>query len=250
MRRLCFINSLQRKTYCSEKRCGDSIFLKIKQTTLKSSKMHQRANNEVVISEEMRDAIKGYIKIIEVKMAVNNTVEAVVKREEADILETLDHLLQSYKGRGKVAKNNTTVSLKTGYTGLCSIDGLLNLFRNSELINIDHNLCDHKLRCALCIVRSALLKIETSMDKKKFVKLPEINTNLGIFLGKSYCHTCYGPIVQSESHTCPLIKPAEISLKIILETFLKQPNVPQSFDMDIVCQTCSLNINPFTRLKK
>ena len=165
------------------------------------------------------------------------TVEVVVKREEADILETLDTLLQSYKGRGKVAKNTTTVSLKTGYTGLCSIDGLLNLFRNSELINIEHNLCDHKLRCALCIVRSALLKIETSMEKKKFVKLPEIEKNLGIFLGKSYCHTCNGPIVQSDSHTCPLIKPAEISLKNILETFLKQPNVTQSFNMDIVCQT-------------
>ena len=246
MRRLCFKNSLQRKTYCSEKRCGDSIFLKIKETNLKSSKMCPRASIKVIISQEIRDAIKGYIKIIEVKMAVNNTVEAVVKREEADILETLDLLLQSYKGRGKVAKNTTTVSLKTGYTGLCSIDGLLNLFRNSELINIEHNLCDHKLRCALCIVRSALLKIETSKEKKKFVKLPEIEKNLGIFLGKSFCPTCFGPFDQNDSHTCPLIKPAEISLKNILETFLKQPNVTQSFNMDIVCQKCSLNLNPFS----
>jgi hypothetical protein len=246
MRRLYFENSLQRKIYWTEKRCEEGISIKAKQFTLKSSKMHQSANNEVIISQEMRDEIKGYIKIIEVKMAVNNTVEAVVQREEADILESLDTLLQSYKGRGKVAKNTTTVSLKTGYTGLCSIDGLLNLLRNSELKNIEHNLCNHKLRCALCIVRSALLKIETSKEKKKFVKLPEIEKNLGIFLGKSFCPTCFGPLDQNDSHTCPLIKPAEISLKNILETFLNQPNVTQSFNMDIVCQKCSLNLNPFS----
>ena len=246
MKKICFKNSLQRKIYWSEKRCGDRIFLKIKQPTLKSSKKHSRANNEVILSQEVRDDIKGQIRVIEVKMAVNNTVEAVLGRQEADILETLDTLLQGYKGRGKVNKNTSTVSLKTGYTGLCSIDGLLNLFRNSELINIEHKLCDHKARCALCIVRSALLKIETSTEKKKFVKLQEIEKNLKIFLGKSYCHTCYGPIVQSASHSCPLIKPAEISLKNILETFLSQPNVTQSFNMDIICKTCSLNINPFS----
>ena len=246
MRKIFFKNSLERKTYWSEKRCGDRIFLKIRQPAMKSSRKCSRASNEVIISQEMRNAIKGQIRIVEVKMAVKNTVEAVLKREDDDILEMLDTLLQGYKGRGKVAKDTKTVSLKTGYTGLCSIDSLLNLFRNSELINIEHKLCHHKERCALCIVRSALLKIETSREKKKFVKLPEIEKNLQIFLGKSYCQKCYGPIVEKESHSCPLIKPAEISLKNILEMFLKEPTVTQSFNMDIVCQKCSLNVNPFS----
>ena len=246
MRRLWFQNSLQRKVYWSEERCGARIFLKIKKPTLKSSKILLRASNEVILSQEMSDAVKGQIRTIEVKLAVNNTVEEVLKREEADILETLNTVLEGYKGRGKVAKNTKAVSLKAGYTGLCSIDSLLNLFKSSELINSEHPLCDHKLRCALCIVRSALVKIETSTDKKKFVKLQEIEKNLQIFLGKFFCRSCYGPIEQSASHTCPIIKPAEISLKSTLETFLTQPNVTQSFNIDIVCQACSLNINPFS----
>ena len=203
--------------------------------------------NENILSREMKVAIDRFIKIIEVKLAVKNTVRKIFKKEEENIMESLDIVLNSYKGRGKASKNENKLTLKTGSTGFCSIDALLNLFRNSELKNLEqHALCNHKSRCALCIVRSALLKIETNKEKKRQVKLPEIEKNLEIFLGKLYCSTCYKPLEKNENHKCPLIKPAEIGIKHILDTFLKQPNVPNNFGLNITCKKCSINLNPYS----
>ena len=203
--------------------------------------------NDNILSREMKDAINSFIKIIEVKLAVKNTVCNIFKKEEENIMESLNIVLNSYKGRGKASKNENKLTLKTGSTGFCSIDALLNLFRNSELKNLEqHALCNHKSRCALCIVRSALLKIETNKEKKRQVKLPEIEKNLEIFLGKLYCSTCYKPLQKHENHKCPLIKPAEMGIKHILDTFLKQPNVPNDFGLDITCKKCSINLNPYS----
>ena len=203
--------------------------------------------NENILSREMKVAIDRFIKIIEVKLAVKNTVRKIFKKEEENIMESLDIVLNSYKGRGKASKNENKLNLKTGSTGFCSIDALLNLFRNSKLKNLEqHALCNHKSKCALCIVRSALLKIETNKEKKRQVKLPEIEKNLEIFLGKLYCSTCYKPLEKNENHKCPLIKPAEMGIKHILDTFLKQPNVPNDFGLDITCKKCSINLNPYS----
>ena len=76
--------------------------------------------------------------------------------------------------------------------------------------------------------------------------MPEIEENLGIFLGKLYCSTCYKPLEKNDNHKCPRIKPAEMSIKHSLDTFLKQPNVPIFFSLDITCKNCSINLNPYS----
>ena len=77
----------------------------------------------------MRNKIKNAIKVIEVKLAAENTVAGILK------IETLNQVLGQYKGRGKVPKNVIDSTLKLGNTGFCSIDALLNLLRSSEFIN-------------------------------------------------------------------------------------------------------------------
>ena len=81
------------------------------------------------------------------------------------------------------------------------------------------------------------------------MKISEVLTNLEIFLGKEYCGSCCKPLkTESEviSHKCPLIKPADISLKDVLDNFLKQENLSQRFVMDLTCQGCLQSISPFS----
>jgi hypothetical protein len=81
------------------------------------------------------------------------------------------------------------------------------------------------------------------------VKIPEIQYNLDIFLGKDYCGSCCKPLkTESEvkSHSCPLIKPADITLKDVLDNFLRQENLSQRFVMHVSCQGCSQSLSPFS----
>ena len=237
-----FHTSLERKLFWTE-----SPPKKPKLKKLKCGKNEQFKKNEVTLGEDMRNTIGNTIKIIEVKLAASNTVNEIFKEEENLKIKTLDRVLRQYKGRGKVSKNTVDTSLKFGNTGFCSIDALLNLFRSSELKNVQHHkLCAHKLRCSLCIVRSALLKVETSKEKKKQVKLQEIEKNLKIFLGNNYCLKCFTPNGQSGGHTCPYIKPAEISLKDVLDNFLHQPEVSQDFGLELTCENCSEDLSAFS----
>ena len=180
----------------------------------------------------------------------NNKSSELLKIEEQKLFDYLDTSLENYVGRGKPSKPTTGGKHKTGYTGICSIDSLLNLLRNSIFKNEEnHKFCSHVERCALCIVRSAISKIELNKEKKCYVNIPEIIHNLNIFLGESYCVSCYKPFDNQEEknvHKCPLLKPAEISLKHVLDTFISQENIRRNFTMDIVCTKCNENISPFT----
>ena len=239
-----FRTSLERKLFWTE-----SPPKMRRQNKLKDTKNDQLKMYEVTLTEDMKNAIRNAIKIIEVKLAATNTVNEILKEEENLRIETLNQVLGQYKGRGKVSKNTIDTSLKFGNTGFCSIDALLNLFRKTELTNLQHHkLCDHKLRCSLCIVRSALLKVETSKEKKKQVKLQEIEKNLKIFLGNNYCLKCFTPNGNGQfgGHNCPLIKPAEISLKVVLDNFLHQPEVPQNFGLKLKCENCYEDLSSFS----
>ena len=196
------------------------------------------------LSEDMKNQILNRIRYLEVKLAIENTANMILRNEEDKRNEVLNKLLEQYRGRGTVLKNSNDASLNVGVTGVCSIDSLLNLFRNTDFKAMDnHSKCHHRLKCALCIVRSALIKIDTL--KRKCVKLPEIENNIGIFLGKFYCPSCYLPNGQAKNHRCPIIKPAEIGLKDILDNFLQQPNVPTNFCLKFQCDTCCEDLTPY-----
>ena len=201
-----------------------------------------KVTNGRTISKNILNEIQEKIKSIEVTIAVKNTVKEITEVENENILKALNKVLGEYKGRGEPSKNTTDKSLeKVGETGKCAIDSLLNLLRNTEVKTCqEHKLCKHTQKCNLCIVRSALLKIETNKGKKKIIKLPEIMNNLQLFLGNSYCRMCFLPDVQKEIHSCPLLKPANISLKYTLETFLK--DIPTPFSMTIRCEKCSIDL--------
>ena len=138
-----FRTSLERKLFWTESPTKKPKLKKLKCITNEQFKMYG-----VTLSEEMKNTIRNAIKMIEVKLAASNTVNEILKEEENLRNETLNRVLGQYKGRGKVSKNTINTSLKLGNTGFCSIDALLNLFRSSELKNVQHHkLCDHKLRC-------------------------------------------------------------------------------------------------------
>ena len=205
---------------------------------------------DITLNDEMKSTISFCIKSIEAKIAASNTVMQILKTEKCMQLESLDKLLSQYTGRGKPSKESKKGNSKTGYSGICSIDSLVNLLRSSDLKSSEnHELCSHRERCPLCIVRSSNSRIEKSNEKKSYVKMPEIQSNLEIFLGKEYCESCCKPLKtekEVKSHRCPLIKPADLALKDVLDNFLKEENLSQRFVMDLTCQGCLQSISPFS----
>ena len=167
------------------------------------------------------------------------------------MLETLDKVLMEYTGRGQSTKGTAVFvkNLKVGYTGICSIDAFINLMRPSEIQSAEnHGLCSHKERCALCIMRSAILRIMKNKEKKMYVKMQEIQNNMHIFLGPHYCDQCYQPVQDEDhiiSHNCPVLKPADIPIKFIVDNFLEQANLTKAFLMDITCEECLHSASPF-----
>ena len=130
----------------------------------KKHKIHHsnkpRRNPDGIIEPDMKIIIQERIKVIEVNIALENTADQIVKNEYVELSE-LSKVLGEYKGRGKVSKDKDRSFEKVGETGICGVDSILNLLRNSELKSFPHHeLCHHRLKCSLCIVRSALQKIE------------------------------------------------------------------------------------------
>ena len=225
-KKLYFQDSISRKVYWSEQMCTRKVLKKPTKSCVKQKKSQEK---DIALNDEMKRKILFCIKNIEAKIAASNTVMQILKTEKCIQLESLDKLLSQYTGRGKPSKKCKSGTFKTGYSGICSIDSLINLLRSSELKSSEnHELCSHRKRCPLCIVRSSILRIEKNNEKKSYVKLTEILNNLDIFLGKEYCGSCCKPlktISEAKSHSCPLIKPADIALKDVLDNFLKQENL-------------------------
>ena len=246
-KKLYFRDSMSRKLHWSEQMCTKKISKKPKEICAKSKSMQGK---DIILNDEMKNNISFSIKSIEAKIAASNTVMQILKAEKCIQLESLDQLLRQYTGRGKPFKGSAGGTFKTGFSGICSIDSLINLLRSSEIKSSEnHELCSHTKRCPLCIVRSSIFRIEKNKDNKSYVKIPEIQKNLDIFLGKEYCRSCYKPLKnesEPKSHSCPLMKPADIALKDVLDNFLKQGNLSQHFVMNLTCQGCLQSISPFS----
>ena len=246
-KKLYFRDSMSRKLHWSEQMCTKKISKKPKEICAKSKSMQGK---DIILNDEMKKNISFSIKSIEAKIAASNTVMQILKTEKCRQLESLNQLLRQYTGRGKPFKGSASGTFKTGFSGICSIDSLINLLRSSEIKSSEkHELCSHTKRCPLCIVRSSIFRIEKNKDNKSYVKIPEIQKNLDIFLGKEYCGSCYKPLKnesEPKSHSCPLMKPADIALKDVLDNFLKQENLTQHFVMNLTCQGCLQSISPFS----
>ena len=153
-KKLYFPDSISRKIYWSEKMCTKKILKKPSKMCAKPKKSQEK---DLKLNDEMKSKILFGIKSIEAKIAASNTVMQILKTEKCIQLESLDQLLSQYTGRGKPFKASKSGTFKTGYSGICSIDSLINLLRSSELKSSEnHELCSHRKRCPLCIVRSSI----------------------------------------------------------------------------------------------
>ena len=72
------------------------------------------------------------------------------KRSRGEKAEEETKDLESYCGNGPKEKKGTKPSnvkaSKSAFTGMCTIDSIVNLFQSINYIQIirDHNICDHK----------------------------------------------------------------------------------------------------------
>ena len=123
--------------------------------------------------------------------------------------ETKD--LESYCGNRPTEKKGTKMSnlkaSKSAFTGMCTIDSIVNLFRSINYIQTirGHNICDHKAQCSTCILRSAICKAELGQGVNKFVLIPEFKHNLNMFMGSYFCSECMDRF-EKEDEMCHLEK--------------------------------------------
>ena len=83
-----FHTSLERKLFWTE-----SPPKMRRQKKLKDTKNDQFKMYEVTLTEDMKNAIRNAIKIIEVKLAATNTVNEILKEEANLRIETLNQVL-------------------------------------------------------------------------------------------------------------------------------------------------------------
>ena len=152
-------------------------------------------------------------------------------------------------------KNKNLIKKKTAFNGICAIDSVINLLRASSFLQFTskHTKCDHKALCAVCIIRSALLKCEYSRTLKSYVELPEILNNLWIFLGPNYCTKCFLIFTNQEEEAIHRIADDHSvihsmqSLKRVLDNFLSNMSDMDTlidyFCLDLSCSVCSETMN-------
>ena len=239
----------------------------------KCNKSNIKLRNEgtTVSIENYIHEIENQIKNIEIDLAAQNTInfmyDNVNSKQHSDTkvtdynYETLESEISSITGNGRPTKRKNVQKgqrMRTAYTEMCAIDSLMNLIRASGFIKFSeqHERCDHKELCAVCIIRSAICKCELSKAQKGYVELPEIRHNLWIFLGPYYCGLCCMPFETEEDesiHKKTVDKHRYydalkgLSLKKVFDNFLRNisgiDSIVDKFQLILSCTACEKNIN-------
>ena len=170
--------------------------------------------------------------------------------------ELLKKELEDYKGNGKGngPKKIVKSSLmpKPAYAGaqLCSVSALLNLFvcMSMTFMRTSHPICHHKDRCALCLVRSAISKTILSKGRYSYTEVPEILSNMHIFLGPHHCPKCYECFSTEENknkHMKSTIihRKKQISIKMSLDNLIAKANITEELHLPVMCKKCGVDIN-------
>ena len=142
-----------------------------------------------------------------------------------------------------------SVVQKPAFTGLCTIDSILNISRvmGFEEEIIQHPLCSHKLRCRKCIFRSAICKMKSGKGNKTYIELPEIRHNLEMFLGEIFCITCFESFdsqEELENHKKTLLHPIQPQpFKKSLDNLFLSLNLSNWTKISITCSVCGDEMN-------
>ena len=163
--------------------------------------------------------------------------------------------LQSYCGNGPKQKKRTettgetALNMKSAFIDICVVDSLVNLFMatNIEKMRTHTFHKDHKERCALCILRSAICRTKLGKGVKKSVFVSEIKHNLNFFLGTSYCADCLQQFNNEEEKKEHIEEnnhqKKRISLKKALDKLLFEINIVEEIHLPVMCTECERDIN-------
>ena len=164
-------------------------------------------------------------------------------------------LLESYCGNGPKQKKRTETTgetslnkIKPAYIDICVVDSLINLFM---FMNIEkfrtHTFHDHKDRCALCILRSAICRTKLGKGVKNFVFVSEIKHNLNIFLGSNYCADCFLQYNNEEEEKEHMKENSHqkkrMSLKKALDKLIFEINIVEEILLPVMCTECERDLN-------
>ena len=173
--------------------------------------------------------------------------------------EDMDMLIR-YSGKGPKKNNKgeaqlTDKNIKAVYSGVCAIDSIVNFTRSLGYLETikSHKMCHHTRRCGKCIIRSAICKAENATGikgrgVKKHVEMPEIISNMQLFLGSHYCGKCkirFETEDDEREHKKTTIfhKTENIVLIKALKTFLEKTELKNHTHLGLMCTECREDIN-------
>ena len=252
--RICF-NSLCRKKQTKQTKAFD-----ICQLLRYKEKINQRLRYLDLIryAEKVDEFVKNSCNDINFE----NTDKVIKKSTNVNEIKCIDNIddfersLESYCGNGpKVKKIRETTSetssnkLKPAFIDICVVDSLINMFMSMNIekmrTHIFHK--DHKDRCALCILRSAIYKTRLDKGPKNAIDVPEIKNNLQIFLGTYYCVHCFQQFDKEDEEKVHTEENNHgkkgLSLKKALDKILFEINIVEDIHLPIMCTECERNIN-------
>ena len=179
-----------------------------------------------------------------------NYVETLLSSYKGKGMENMT-ALSSYKGKGsKDGTEKISKQVKAAFTGMCSIDSILNLLRVCNFVtnNQSHPKCHHSQKCARCILRSALVRIDTDKSTRTFTRVPEVEHNLQLFVNEYACKICglefnskHEENIHNDSGKHELVS---LSLKTCFDNLIFHTGLVQQFNLKLLCSVCLKDLNP------
>ena len=129
---------------------------------------------------------------------------------------------------------------------------IVNLIRSINYIQTirDHDICDHKVHCSKCILRSAIRKAELGKGLKNFVLIPEIKRNKHMFMGSNFCSECVERFENKEEEISHMEKKNHdkkpVNVKKSLDTLLTKIDFIGNLHLSVVCTEYEEDVNTDT----
>ena len=207
------------------------------------------------ISKETHKTEGAYSKSTDNDINITSNPNSKEIRTE-DKIKDFECCLDSYCGSGPKEKKRTETTsesslnkIKPAFTDICVIDSLINLFMSTNIEKMKTHIFhkDHKERCAICILRSAICKTKLDKGLKKSVSLPEIKYNLNIFLGTYHCVDCLQQFNNKEEEMEHMEEnnheKKQLSFKKTLDTLLIEINIVDEIHLAVMCTECERDLN-------